>query len=61
MGWQYTVITAEGQQIEGETDAQGRTEVVWTDSPAPVQVKAEPLRRKDDDPYHYGTNAYEGL
>lgn len=60
-GWLYSVTTAEGQQFEGETDQQGRTQVVWTDSPEPVQIKATPPTRPSDDPYHYAEDSYSGL
>jgi uncharacterized Zn-binding protein involved in type VI secretion len=60
-GWLYSVITADGRQIEGETDQQGRTQVVWTDSPEPVQITARPPARPDDDPYHFAEGSYSGL
>lgn len=60
-GWLYSVITADGQQIEGETDQQGRTQVVWTDSPEPVQITARPPARPSDDPYHVADGDYSGL
>lgn len=60
-GWLYSVTTADGQQIEGETDQQGRTQVVWTDSPAPVQITARPPTRPGGDPYHVADGDYSGL
>lgn len=61
-GIAYTITTGDGQVVEGETDAQGRTEVVWTDSPLPIEVVADPKPREDDDPYHYDDNInYGGL
>lgn len=60
-GWIYSVIAADGQQIEGETDQQGRTQVVWTDSSKPVQITARPPARPSDDPYHVADGDYSGL
>lgn len=59
--WLYTITTVEGQQVEGETDKQGRTQVVWTTSPEPIQITAKPPDRPNDDPYHYAENSYRGL
>lgn len=52
-GVAYVVKTAEGQVFEGETDREGRTAVVWTDSALPIDVTADVLPPKGDDPYHY--------
>lgn len=60
-GWLYAITTADGQQVEGETDEQGRTQVVWTDSAEPVHVTATSPGTQSDDPYHYGENSYPGL
>lgn len=61
-GVPYTIKTGDGKTFEGETDAQGRTDVVWTDSPLPVEVVAHPKPTEDADPYHYGENMdYSGL
>jgi uncharacterized Zn-binding protein involved in type VI secretion len=52
-GTKYTLSTADGRVIDGETDEQGRTGVVWTDGPEETQLV---LGRTDDtgnDPYHY--------
>lgn len=61
-GVPYTIKTGDGKTFEGETDAQGRTDVVWTDSPLPVEVVAHPKSPEDADPYHFGENMeYGGL
>lgn len=52
-GVPYTITTGEGNIFEGETDAEGRTGVVWTDSPLPVEVVTRPKPAEVDDPYHY--------
>lgn len=52
-GVSYTIKTGDGKTFDGETDAQGRTDVVWTDSPLPVEVVARPKSTTSDDPYHY--------
>lgn len=51
-GVPYLIKTGDGRTVEGETDAQGRTGVVWTDSPLPLQVIARPKPMGGDDPYH---------
>lgn len=53
IGVPYTIKTGDGQVIEGETDSDGRTSVVWTDSPLPVEVLAHPKPVDGDDPYHF--------
>ncbi len=61
-GVPYTVKTGDGKIHEGETDAQGRTDVVWTDSPKPIEVVAIPKTDDNRDPYHYGDDIeYGGL
>ena len=60
-GVPYTIKTGDGKTFEGETDSQGRTDVVWTDSPLPVEVVAHPKPADDADPYHYAELNYEGL
>lgn len=58
----YTIKTGDGKTFEGETDAQGRTHVVWTDSSLPVEVVAHPKPAEDADPYHFDDNLdYRGL
>ncbi|WP_343742319.1 PAAR domain-containing protein [Herbaspirillum huttiense] len=58
----YTLKTEEGQVIQGVTDAQGRTDVVWTEAPSHVELTARREHPDDDDPYHYGENMnYGGL
>ncbi|WP_420106781.1 PAAR domain-containing protein [Herbaspirillum huttiense] len=51
-GVSYLIKTGDGRTVEGETDAQGRTDVVWTDSPLPLQVIARPKPMGGADPYH---------
>jgi len=61
-GVPYTIKTNEGNVYRGETDAEGRTDVVWTDSPLPVEVITHPTQNEDADPYHYDDNLdYGGL
>jgi uncharacterized Zn-binding protein involved in type VI secretion len=60
-GVPYTIKTGDGRTIEGETDVLGRTDVVWTDSPLPVEVVIHEKPAVDTDPYHYGQDSYEGL
>lgn len=58
----YTIKTGDGKIYEGETDANGRTSVVWTDSPLPIEVVAHPKTDNDVDPYHYDDDTeYGGL
>jgi uncharacterized Zn-binding protein involved in type VI secretion len=52
-GIPYTIRTGDGNVVEGETDSDGRTGVVWTDSPLPVEVQAHPKSAEGEDPYHY--------
>ncbi|WP_241821187.1 hypothetical protein [Herbaspirillum sp. C7C8] len=47
--------------MEGETDAEGRTDVVWTDSPLPLQVIARPKPMGGADPYHVQDQRCEDL
>jgi uncharacterized Zn-binding protein involved in type VI secretion len=63
-GWSYLVRTSEGQEVKGTTDVEGRTDVIWTGSPEPVEVTASPPVAKSKDPYHYGHDSpanYKGL
>lgn len=61
-GVPYTIQTGDGRSVAGETDSQGRTEIVWTDSPEPIEVIAQPRTRADVDPYHFDDNIdYGGL
>jgi len=61
-GVPYTIQTGDGMSITGETDSQGRTGVVWTDSPKPIEVIAHPRSEANIDPYHYDDNIdYGGL
>jgi hypothetical protein len=61
-GVPYTIKTGDGKTIKGETDEQGRTDVVWTDSPLPVEVVVHEKSAEDADPYHYDDNInYGGL
>ncbi len=57
----YVVTTGEGKTFEGETDADGRTVVVWTDSPDAVDVNVGDQASETDDPYHYDERSNEGL
>lgn len=58
----YTLRAQDGQVVQGYTDAQGRTDVLWTDAAAQVEVAAHPEPAYDADPYHYGENMdYSGL
>lgn len=52
----YSATTGEGNTFEGETDSEGRTGVIWTDSPDAVDVKVLPKASATDDPYHYSEN-----
>lgn len=61
VGVPYTIKTGDGKVFEGETDGEGRTEIVWSDSPKPVEVIAHPKLSEDEDPYHYAEQNYEGL
>ena len=61
-GVPYTVKTGDGRSVTGETDSQGRTEIVWADSPKPIEVVAHPRSGPDADPYHFDDNIdYGGL
>lgn len=52
-GLQYTLHVADGRAIKGETDALGRTNVVWTGSPDDMDILLHPQPSKSDDPYHF--------
>lgn len=58
-GVPYTIKTGDGKVFEGTTDAEGRTDVVWTNSPLPVEVVAHPKPAGGDDPYHYAESRSE--
>jgi uncharacterized Zn-binding protein involved in type VI secretion len=61
-GIPYTVKTGDGTTIQGTTDAQGRTGIVWTDSPLPVELIAHPKMDENADPYHFDDDIdYSGL
>lgn len=49
----YSVTTGEGNTFEGETDAEGRTDVIWTNSPDAVDFTVLPKKDEAADPYHY--------
>ena len=53
----YSVTTGEGNTFEGETDAEGRTDVIWTASPDPIDFTVLPKKNEADDPYHYDEQA----
>jgi len=55
----YSIRTGEGQTYEGETDAEGQTDVVWTDSPDLIVVTVGPKKADSPDPYHYDEQARE--
>lgn len=57
----YVVTTGEGKTFEGDTDAEGRTAVVWTDSPDALDVQVGDRPTNTDDPYHYDEPTDEGL
>jgi uncharacterized Zn-binding protein involved in type VI secretion len=52
-GLGYTLNVADGRAIKGETDEQGRTDVVWTGSPDAMDILLHPQPGKSDDPYHF--------
>ncbi|MCI1004096.1 hypothetical protein HWE01_04645 [Herbaspirillum sp. C7C8] len=60
-GVPYLIKTGDGRIVEGETDAEGRTDVVWTDSPLPLQVIARPKPMGGADPYHVQDQRCEDL
>lgn len=57
----YSARTGEGRIIEGETDAEGRTAIIWTDSPEAVEIKVGPRATDEIDPYHYDEQDYGDL
>ena len=61
VGLPYTIKTGDGQLFEGLTDALGRTDVVWTDSPLPVEVVTHPKPVAGDDPYHFPESRCEEI
>ncbi len=54
----YWARTGEGRIFEGETDSEGRTAVIWTDSPDAIEVAVGPRTDDDTDPYHYDEQDY---
>ena len=52
-GVKYTLTTDDGRTVEGETDEQGRTDVVWTAAPDGVDVALHGQAGESDDPYHF--------
>lgn len=56
---EYTLDIADGRTIEGETDEQGRTNVVWTHSPDTISALLHPQPGKSADPYHFPEPASE--
>jgi uncharacterized Zn-binding protein involved in type VI secretion len=60
-GIKYTLRTADGQVIEGETDEHGRTDVVWTDRPEDMQLVLASTDDTGDDPYHYSETITETI
>lgn len=60
-GVYYSIKTEEGRVFTGETDAEGRTDVVWTDSPKPVEITIGEEEKERDDKYHAQTGQYEGI
>lgn len=60
-GVKYTLRTADGRVIEGETDEHGRTDVVWTDSPESMQLVLGMTNDTGDDPYHYSETITETI
>lgn len=57
----YVVTTGEGNTYEGDTDEEGRTAVIWTNSPDAVDVQVGDKPADTDDPYHYDEQSDEGL
>jgi uncharacterized Zn-binding protein involved in type VI secretion len=60
-GVKYTLRTAGGRIIEGETDEHGRTDVVWTDRPENMQLVLGTTNDTGDDPYHYSETITETI
>jgi uncharacterized Zn-binding protein involved in type VI secretion len=60
-GVKYTLRTAGGRVIEGETDEHGRTGVVWTDRPEGMQLVLGSTDDAGDDPYHYSETITEAI
>lgn len=53
VGIGYTLKTPDGRSLDGETDEQGRTNVVWTSAPDEVSIVVHPQPSKSDDSYHF--------
>jgi uncharacterized Zn-binding protein involved in type VI secretion len=60
-GVKYTLSTAGGRVIEGETDEGGRTGVVWTDGPEDTALVLGRTDDTGDDPYHYSETVTETI
>lgn len=60
-GVKYTVTTAGGRVIEGETDEDGRTGVVWTDGPEGMVLVLGGTDGTGADPYHYSETITETI
>lgn len=56
----YSVTTGEGNTFEGESDAEGRTDVIWTDSPEAVDFTVLPKKNAAVDPYHFDEQEASG-
>lgn len=59
-GLAYTLNMPDGRAIDGETDDEGRTSVVWTSAPDDITVTVLPEPGKSDDPYHFPEPNPEG-
>jgi uncharacterized Zn-binding protein involved in type VI secretion len=57
----YSIKTEEGRVFTGETDCEGRTDVVWTDSPKPIEITIGEEAKERNDKYHAQTGRYEGI
>lgn len=60
-GVKYTLSTADGRVIDGETDEHGRTDVVWTDRPEGIALVLGSADDAGDDPYHYSETSTETI
>lgn len=49
----YTISMADGRIIEGVTDDDGRTSVVWTATPDDMTIAVRLQPDQSDDPYHF--------
>ena len=57
----YSARTGEGRVFEGVTDAEGRTAIIWTDSPEALEITVGPQPSRTPDTYHRDEQDYEGL